>query len=261
MRVAAVQMSSGADREQNLVRAEQLIREAVRQGAELVSLPEHFSCLVPETERPGQAQPIPGPTTGFLTSLSQELGIYLHAGSLLEQAGVPGKCYNTGVVCGPAGDILATYRKIHLFDVTVGGQGYCESDTTLAGDEVVAVPTSLARLGLSICYDLRFPWLYRRLAMAGAEIIFVPAAFTMYTGKDHWEILVRARAIENQVYVVAAAQFGSRYFGHSMIVDPWGTPLAVAQERETVVVADLDLAWLEKVRSDLPALKLEVRSG
>ncbi|TDA70465.1 MAG: carbon-nitrogen hydrolase family protein [Clostridia bacterium] len=254
MRVAAVQMSSGADKGQNLARAEELVREAVRQGAGLVSLPEHFSCLVPEAERPGQAEPVPGPTTAFLAALSRELGIYLHAGSLLEQAGEPGKCYNTGILFGPGGDILAAYRKIHLFDVSVGGHGYHESATTLAGEEVVAVPTPLTILGLSICYDLRFPELYRRLAGAGAGVLFVPAAFTMYTGKDHWEILVRARAIENQAYVVAAAQFGGSYFGHSMIVDPWGTPLAVAQEREMVVVAAIDLAWLEKVRSDLPSL-------
>jgi predicted amidohydrolase len=261
MRVAAVQMNSQDDKAANVARAEHWIDEAAAQGADLVALPETFDFCGPPERRAEHAEPIPGPTTERLAAKAREHDLYLHGGSLLEKGGTGGRVFNTSVLINPEGAIIATYRKLHLFDIDVPGRvRYCESRTFQAGEEVVTADTEFGRVGLTICYDLRFPELYRRLAAWRARLIFVPAAFTLHTGKDHWSVLLRARAIENQVYMVAPAQFGAAppnvlYYGHSMIVDPWGTVLAQASDREGIIVADLDFAFQEQIREVLPCLR------
>lgn len=261
MLVAAIQMNSQENKELNITKAERFIDEAVERGATLVGLPEYFNFLGSDKEKLAQAEPIPGPTIERLAAKARAYGIYLHCGSIPERGERTDKVYNTNVLLNPQGEILAKYRKIHLFDIALEGQpSYRESATIQAGEEAVVVETDFAPIGLSICYDLRFPELYRRLAVQGAKIIFIPAAFTLYTGKDHWEVLIRARAIENQAYVIAPAQVGAHgggkraCYGKSMIVDPWGTVLAKAPDKEGVIVADLDLEYLEKLRKELPSL-------
>jgi len=261
MLVAAVQMNSREDKEVNLGKAERLIDEAAERGAELVGLPEYFNVLGSGREILDNAEDIPGPTIRRLAERARAHGIYLHCGSMPERGGRAGRVFNTNVLLDPRGEIVARYRKIHLFDIAIEGQPvHRESATIQAGDEVVVAETALGPVGLSICYDVRFPELYRRLAVGGAKVFFVPAAFTLYTGKDHWEPLLRARAIENQVYVVAPAQVGTHgggtraCYGKSMIVDPWGIVLAKAPDRECVIAAEIDLDHLEKIRRELPSL-------
>jgi predicted amidohydrolase len=220
-----------------------------------------FAWRGPREAEAAIAEPIPGPTSERLGALARELGVVLVGGSLLER--VPGetKAYNTCPVFDRTGALLATYRKVHLFDVDIPGHvSVRESDTRLHGAEAVTVATELGTLGLSVCYDLRFPELYRRLAAAGAEIVCVPSAFTFPTGAAHWEVLQRARAIENQVYVIAPNQIGRGPtgvldYGHSMIVDPWGTPIARASNHATVILAEIDRAYLARVRRELPCLE------
>jgi deaminated glutathione amidase len=258
--VAAVQMTSTADRDKNLAIVEYMARRAVDGGANLVALPENFAYLRPENERERYAESLEGELVGRLRGLATELACHLLAGSIPERIGKSRKIHNTSILIGPTGELLAVYRKIHLFDIRMRGKVvFEESKAVAAGDEPVVVETSLGTFGLSICYDLRFPELYRRLAGRGARVVTVPAAFTMETGKDHWEVLLRARAIENQVFVLAAAQCGAHpptnvSYGNAMVVDPWGTVLARAGYRETVVVADLDFGEQERVRKTLPAL-------
>jgi len=257
---AVVQMASGSDRAANVARASSLVRDAAGRGARLVVLPEVFAWRGTAVDDPAAAEPIPGPTSEAMTALARELGVFLCMGSLLET--VPGdtRRYNTSCIVDPAGTIVARYRKIHLFDVSLPGRvAVQESATRLAGDTTVVVPTALATLGCSICYDLRFPELYRRLATAGAEVLLVPSAFTFPTGAAHWDVLCRARAIENQCYLLAANQTGTSPHGHrdyggSLIVDPWGTVLARLGDDEGVAVAELDGAYLARVRGELPAL-------
>ena len=265
MRAAAVQLTATVDQDRNLETADRLVRASARDGATLVVLPEKWSVLgTPEDLRAG-AQPLDGPALTWARAVARELQIDLVAGSIAERptaaGGAPAaRNANTSVHVGPDGLDRATYRKLHMFDVVVGGRDYRESDTDAPGDEIVA--SALADgtgLGLTICYDLRFPEVYRRLAVGGAQVIAVPAAFTEPTTRDHWEVLVRARAIENQCFVVAANQVGRhapglRSGGRSMIVDPWGLVLAQAPDTETHVIADLDLARLAAIRRDLPSL-------
>jgi predicted amidohydrolase len=263
VRAAAVQLTATADKATNLETADRLVRAAVRDGASLVVLPEKWSVYgSPEDQRAG-AEPLDGPALSWARAIARELEIDLVAGSIAERAaGVPGDARgsNTSVHVGPDGTDRATYRKLHMFDVLVGGRDYRESDGEAPGDEIVL--SALADgtgLGLTICYDLRFPELYRRLAVDGAQVLAVPSAFTELTTRDHWEVLLRARAIENQAFVVAANQVGRhahglRTGGRSMIVDPWGIVLAQAPDTETHVVAELDLARLTRIRADLPSL-------
>ena len=260
-RASAVQLKAGRDRDENLGCVDALVAEAADDGAELVVIPEVFAWRGPQSAEPGQAEAIPGPTSNHVAVLARRLGIHLVAGSMLE-TGAAGKCFNTSILLGPDGSILARYRKIHLFEVDIAGEvTVSESRTRQAGEDVVCVDTSLGRIGLTICYDLRFPELYRRLAEAGAEIVVVPAAFTSTTGSAHWHPLVRARAIENQCFVVAANQFGAneegfREYGHSMIVDPWGRILAEAgEDGPCTVAAQLDAQCLADVRRKLPSLE------
>jgi predicted amidohydrolase len=257
---AAVQMSSGADRAANVARAHALVTEAARRGARLVVLPEVFAWRGPKVDEPRGTEPIPGPTTDALARLARELGITLCAGSLLETAPDARRAFNTSCLFDPSGTLIARYRKIHLFDVDLPGRvSVCESETRAPGEDVVTVRTALGTLGLSICYDLRFPELYRRLVRAGAQVLLVPSAFTFPTGAAHWEVLCRARAIEGQCYVIAADQTGTSPhgfadWGDSMIVDPWGRVLARAGDGEAIVLAEIDLAYLARVRRELPSL-------
>lgn len=259
--VAAVQMLALREKAANIAEAEKWIREAAARGARVVALPEVFVWRGVKKQERQAAEPIPGPTSERLAALARELAIYVLGGSILEQIPGSDKAYNTSLLFGPEGKILAKYRKLHLFDVDLKeGVSTRESDTRACGDEVVVAATSLCPMGLSICYDLRFPELYRRMMTEGAQLMFVPSAFTAYTGQAHWEPLLRARAIENQSYVVAPGQFGKhpesfRTHGHSMIVDPWGNVLAELPDGPGIVMAEVDLDYLRRVRSELPCLQ------
>lgn len=257
---AAVQMVASDDKAANLEEAERWVREAAGRGARLVVLPEVFIWRGNKKEERGAAESIPGPSSEFLAALARELGIHFLAGSVLEEIPGSSKAYNTSLLFDPSGKLLASYRKIHLFDVDLAnGVSLRESDTRAHGGDVVVADTELGTMGLTVCYDLRFPELYRQLAHRGANLLFVPAAFTAFTGQAHWETLLRARAIENQAYVIAADQFGKApksfaCHGHSMIVDPWGTVLAELPDGPGVITAEIDFAHLAKVRAELPAL-------
>jgi predicted amidohydrolase len=257
---AAVQLTSTADRERNLATADRLTRAAAAAGAQLVLLPEKWSVLGTPEETAAGAEPFDGPALAWARATARELGIDLVAGSIAER--VPGqeRGSNTSVHVGPDGEVQATYRKMHMFDVEVGGRVYRESDNERPGDDVVVTATAGGvELGMSVCYDLRFPELYRILAVRGARVLLVPAAFTLATTREHWEILLRARAIEDQCYVVAANQIGEhapgiRSGGRSMIVDPWGVVLAQAPDVETFVTAELDFDRLAEIRRQVPSL-------
>jgi predicted amidohydrolase len=266
MRVAAVQLTSTPDLDRNLERADRFTRAAAADGAQLVVLPEKWSVLGRGEDLRAGAQPLDGPAVTWARSATKELGIELVAGSISERGEDGELSRNTSLHIGPDGEIHAAYRKLHMFDVVVEGMVYRESDHEQAGEEIVVSATSDGvELGLSICYDVRFPELYRILAVRGARILTVPAAFTVPTTRDHWEVLLRARAIENQAFVVAANQIGEhapaspqgpalRSGGRSMIVDPWGIVLALAADREGHIVADLDLDAQARIRRELPAL-------
>jgi predicted amidohydrolase len=259
MRAAAVQLNSTADKASNLETAERLVRAAARDGARLVVLPEKWNLLGDSATLLEGAEPLDGPTIEAASSWARELGIHLVAGSIAERVEGREKAFNTSTLIGPGGELEARYRKIHMFDVDVGGVAYRESEYEEPGDELVIGEVEGVTLGMTVCYDLRFPELYRILAVRGAMVITVPSAFTLDTGKDHWEVLLRARAIENQAFVVAPNQIGEapphyRSYGRSMIVDPWGVVLAQAPDAETVISAELDRAHLEGIRAKLPSL-------
>ncbi|MGN6170988.1 MAG: carbon-nitrogen hydrolase family protein [Solirubrobacteraceae bacterium] len=258
MRIAAVQLSSTEDTERNLAKADLLARDAIGRGAELVVLPEKWTVLGSSEQLEAGAQPLDGPAISWAQSTAREFGVDIVAGSIAER--VPGleKNQNTSVHVGPDGQVRAVYHKLHMFDVEIDGMLYAESAQEQAGEEVVVSRLADGRgLGMTICYDLRFPELYRMLAARGAEIISVPSAFTVPTTRDHWEILLRARAIENQCFIVAANQFGThgggyRSGGRSMIVDPWGIVLASAPDTEGVILAELNFDQLHAVRRRIP---------
>lgn len=257
---AAIQMNSGGDKQANIDKALQLIAAAARQGARLIALPEYFSFLGSDDERQNVSEPIPGgPTVGRLAQAARQHGVVLHGGTILEgDPLVAPRVYNTSVVLDEQGRYLGSYRKIHLFDVNIPGQvESCESYTLAPGAKAVVLDSSFAKLGLTICYDLRFPELFRTLALRGAEVIFVPAAFSLFTGKDHWEPLLRSRAIENQVYIIAPAQtgcdpVGRLYFGGSMIIDPWGTVVAQAPAGEGFALGMIELEKIGNVQRQVP---------
>ncbi len=258
MRAAVVQLNSTGDKARNLAAAERLVRAAAADGAELVALPEKWNLLAGGDELLAGAEPLDGPTLSAARGWARELGVHLLAGSIPER-GEGEKAFNTSVLIGADGDDLAVYRKIHMFDVEAGGVTYRESEHEQAGAEIVSGPVGDRILGLSVCYDLRFPELYRILAVRGANLIAVPSAFTLATGRDHWQVLLRARAIENQVFVLAPNQVGEApphfsSYGRSAIVDPWGVVLATAPDEECFAAAELDLAAQEQVRESLPAL-------
>ncbi len=257
---AAVQMTSGADKPANLATAIRLIRQAHALGARFVGLPENFAWMGPEPERASAAEALDGGTLSTLAQLAKQLQLTLLAGSILEAGAPGGRLYNTSVLLGPDGKRLAAYRKMHLFDVEVGdGQTYRESAAVAPGTEVVVAEAPFGKVGLSVCYDLRFPELYRKASSDGATVLTVPAAFTLATGKDHWEVLLRARAIENQCHVLAPAQWGKHpkdrmTWGHAMLVDPWGMVIACASDGEGVAVGPIDPELTVRIRKGLPAL-------
>lgn len=263
--VAAVQMNSQNDVAANLDVVRARVAEARAGGASLVVLPENFAFMGgTDEERRAVAEPIEGaqgPIVSTLQALAREHRVTLVGGGMPEASGDPARPHNTCLVVGPGGAVAARYRKIHLFDVEVGdGQVYRESAGVTGGDETVVVPVGPFKVGLSVCYDLRFPELYRRLIDGGADVLLVPAAFTLMTGKDHWHVLLRARAIESQAYVIAAAQWGRHpkgrtTYGKSLVVDPWGDVIAQAPEGPGVVFARLEATRVAEVRASLPSLK------
>jgi predicted amidohydrolase len=260
MRVAAVQLNSREDKRANLAAADRLTRAAAADGAELVVLPEKWTVLGSGEHLRAGAEPLDGPAIAWARDTARELGIDLIAGSIAERLPGGEMLANTSVHAGPDGEIHAVYRKIHMFDVEVDGVVYRESEHEQPGEEIVtSTAANGVSLGLSVCYDLRFPELYRILALRGARVIVIPSAFTLATTRDHWEPLLRARAIENQAFVVAANQIGEhppryRSGGRSLIVDPWGVVLAQAPDSVCHIVAELDLERQEQIRQDLPAL-------
>ena len=258
MRVAVCQLNTRDDRTANLTAARDLLDRAAAAGADLAVLPEFTDYLGPDIPK---GEPLDGEYTGFFAQAARELRMWVLAGSFHEASGDPALSYNTAPLFGRDGELVAAYRKIHLYDVDIPGRvSYRESASIAPGDQTVVAAVDDVPVGLSTCYDLRFPELYRRLAIdGGAQIIVVPAAFMLHTGKDHWEVLLRARAIENQCYVVAAGQVGDHdpgriCYGRSMVIDPWGTVIAQAPDTVGVTVADLDLARLARIRQELPSL-------
>jgi deaminated glutathione amidase len=257
---AVVQMTSTADAEANWDQARGLVERAAGYGARLVATPENTNFLGPPTEKVRTAEPLDGPTCRRFADLARRLGVHLLLGSFNERSDEPDRCHNTSVLFGPDGATLAAYRKIHLFDVDVSESVRCrESQAVKPGGRPVVAATPLGRLGLSVCYDLRFANLYRRLVRDGAEVLCVPAAFTLTTGRDHWEPLLRARAIECQSYVLAPAQHGRHddpglreSFGHAMIVDPWGLVVAMSPDGPGLALAEIDLERVARVRRSIP---------
>jgi deaminated glutathione amidase len=268
MRAAAVQLQSTTDTDRNLASAERLVRAAAADGAELVVLPERLDIRGGTSDYLAGAEPLDGRPVEWARGLARELGIDLVAGSIAERRDGHERVSNTSVHVGPDGEIRAVYRKIHMFDIEVEGTVYRESEHTEPSAEIVLSETAGGiGLGLTVCYDLRFPELYRILALRGARIVTVPANFTRITGQAHWEVLLRARAIEDQVFVIAPGQGNlpdtdADSYGNSMIVDPWGEVLARApMEGEHVIAADLDLARQEEIREKLPSLANRVDSA
>ena len=259
--VAAVQMTSGADKSENLATASRLVRQAAERGAALIALPELFNCLGSHDIIISQAEEIPGPTSEAMRALAAECQVTLVAGSIGERSKESGKIYNTSLLFGPDGTPLAQYRKLHLFDIDLPGfVTFRESHFMSVGQRLVVTETAVGRLGHAICYDLRFPELFRLLIDLGAECFVIPSAFTMVTGRDHWQVLLQARAIENQVFVIAPNQYGRHSpkletYGRSLILDPWGTVLATAPDGEGFICADIDLENLDRVRRQLPSLE------
>lgn len=262
---AAIQMTSVPDLETNLVQAEELIEFAVQQGVELVTLPENFSFLGDEPSKIMQADAIANKSEKFLKTMAQRFQVTILGGGFPVPLDT-NKVYNTALLIEPNGQEVARYQKVHLFDVNLpDGNTYQESSTVMAGGQLPPVYQSetLGTLGLSVCYDVRFPELYRHLAHKGADILFVPAAFTAYTGKDHWQVLLQARAIENTCYVIAPAQTGQHYalrqtHGHAMIIDPWGVILADAGDKPGVAIAEINPIRLEQIRRQMPSLQHRV---
>jgi predicted amidohydrolase len=260
LRIACVQINASGSKADNIERAEALVARAAATGADVVLLPEKWNGIGSAEILLEVAEPLEdGETVEAMSGWARRHGITLVGGSIAERREGRGKLSNTSVVFDPEGEIAAVYRKIHLFDVEVGGHVYRESETEEPGDEPVTCEVEGWRVGLSVCYDLRFPELYRILAVEGAELVTVPAAFTLYTGKDHWELFLRARAVENQCYVAAANQWGVNAggkpsYGRSSIVDPWGVVLAQAPDEDCVISAELDRAAMERIRRALPSL-------
>jgi deaminated glutathione amidase len=260
LRAAAVQLTATPDKAANLQVADLLVRRAAADGARLVVLPEKWSVLGRGADLREGAEPLDGPAVTWARDAARELGIDLVAGSVSERVAGDDKLRNTSLHIGPDGEIKATYRKMHMFDVEVDGTVYRESEHEAPGDDVVLSTTADGvELGLTVCYDIRFPELYRILAVRGARVVTIPAAFTVPTTRDHWEVLVRARAIEDQCFVIAANQVGTHVEGlasggRSMIVDPWGLVLAQAADAQTVITADLDLDAQAAIRTRLPSL-------
>ncbi len=261
-RIAIIQMCSDLDKSANLERTGVSIASAASQQAELIGLPETFNCLGAYRQMVAAAEKIPGQTTDAISGMAKKHRVYIHCGSIYEKIENSERVFNTSVVIAPSGEIIAKYRKMHLFDVSLPGDfSSCESQWVAPGECTVTVETSFGIIGLAICYDLRFPELFRELSDKGAQLIFVPSAFRTTTGNAHWEVLLRSRAIENQAYVIAPNQWGDHpnglsNYGNSMIVNPWGEIITRAQSRsDAILTMNIDMENLERIRSHLPALK------
>lgn len=256
---AAVQMNSGEDKADNWAAAERLVRRAVAEGAQLVVLPEYFNCLGDRRTMLAEAESLAGPTAEKLSAWAGELQITLVGGTFCEARPGMAKAFNTSLTFDPSGKLTATYRKRHLFDVELPNLTYRESDWLAPGDEIVNCRAGEIRLAPAVCYDLRFPEMFRHFADENIDVVALPAAFTKTTGAAHWELLIRARAVENQCFIVAANQTGRHAtletFGHSLIVDPWGDVVADAGEGEGVIAVRLEAQRLRDVRARLPALR------
>ncbi len=262
MRMAVIQLNSRNIPSENLAVVEQLLDRAAEMGAQFVGLPELWTYLGPYAGYEEAAQTIPGPAIELLQEKARKHNMVVHGGSIVERhPTIAGKFYNTSVLIDRRGEIVAQYRKIHLFDVQLAnGEKHLESERIVPGDKVVTAEVDGITFGLTVCYDLRFPELYRALVLQGAQVLLVPAGFTLHTGRDHWEVLLRARAIENLCYVVAPGQVGTyppgkQCFGRSMIVDPWGLVIAQAQDMPTVIMTEVELAQIEQARAQIPCLE------
>ena len=255
-KIALGQMDSGSDKKENLRKMREMTEQAASKGAALIAFPETADYIGPSMA--GHAEPLTGETVQFLRDLAAENHITVLCGSILEQSGEGGRVYNTSLLISEQGEICASYRKLHMFDIETETVKVKESDWCKPGDEVILCGGQLGNLGMTICYDLRFPELYRILAAAGAEVIFVPANFTYDTGKAHWETLLRARAIENTCFIVAPDQCGTkpkyRAYGHSMVIGPWGDVLARGGTEEELIFCEIDLEQIRKVREKMPSL-------
>ncbi len=264
MQAAVVQLTSQENVQTNMARAKHWIAQAARAGADFVTLPENFAFMGEEAARRELAERLdgafPGPILTALADSARSHGVWILGGGMPERSDDDARPYNTSVLVDPGGEVRATYRKVHLFDVSLAdGTSYRESSVTMPGGEIVTSEVLGARIGLSVCYDVRFPELYRRLVEEGARVVTIPAAFTVHTGKDHWHALLRARAIENQIYVLAPAQYGihprgRQTFGKSLIVDPWGDVIAQCSDGEGYAIARLDFELQDRVRTSLPVL-------
>ncbi len=260
MRIGLGQMNTGTRKSDNLATADNMIRTLADCGVALVMLPEYFNFLGPESQMAENAEPIDSsPSLDIIQEKAVKHQLHIHIGSFLERDG--DQIFNTGIVFNPAGEIIAKYRKIHLFDVEIpGGKRYFESESITAGDTVTTFTVDDLTFGMSTCYDLRFPEMFRKLGEMGANVILLPAAFTMQTGRDHWEILLRARAVENLCWVVAANQYGSSppdniCYGRSMVINPWGIVTAQAPDGVHTLTAEIDLPTVHQIRSTFPALE------
>jgi predicted amidohydrolase len=260
MRVAIVQLTAGDDKAANLDQARRLLARAATGQPDLVALPENFNCLGASAVLRAEAEDLDGPTVRMLRAAAREHGYYLVGGSFKRRIAGGERLGNTTVLVDPQGEIQAIYDKVHQFDADIAGVRYRASEIEQPGQEIVVSDVRGVPVGLALCYDLRFPEMFRVMTLRGARVVCVPSAFTYDTGRDHWEVLLRARAIENQVYVVAPAQFGChpaglRTHGRSLVVDPWGTVLVQAPDETTVLFAEIDLARQDAIRQALPALQ------
>ena len=257
-KIGVIQMDSQDDKAVNLKKLEGFIDKAASNGARMIAMPENIDYIGPKEGAVANAEDIPGPLTEFFARKAREHSVWLHCGSFGER--IPGetKLYNTSLMMDPKGNIVGRYEKIHLYDVNIkNGPSTKESDGKKAGERIVVCDTEFCKVGLSICYDMRFPEVYRIMALQGAKILFVPANYTQFTGKDHWEVVLRARAIENQCYVVAPGQIGKKpsfpAYGRSVVINPWGTVLCTAEDRECVIYAEIDTDYVDAIREQLPS--------
>lgn len=256
-KIALAQMNSTADTDANLVKMKAMTAEAAANGAKLIAFPENSEYI--GTDYPGNAKEVPGAVTDFLGDCAREHQIYIHCGSITEKS-AGNKPYNTSLLFSPQGRIVGRYSKLHMFDISMDdGPSYRESDETSPGNEIAVCDTGLGCFGMAICYDMRFPEIFKLMAQAGAQIIFVPADFTMNTGKDHWMPLLRSRAIENTCYIAAPGQIGQKpefmAYGRSMVIDPWGNIISMASDEEQVIYADIDTELIARVRRQIPSLQ------
>ncbi len=256
-KIALAQINSNENIENNLQKIEKMIKEAAVGGAELIAFPENAEYI--GTDYPGNAQQVPGPVTDSFSAWAKQYQIYIHCGSITQkrEGGTP---YNTSFLWNKEGKIIGKYSKLHMFDIDMDeGPSYKESDETSAGSEIVVSKTKLGNFGFAICYDMRFPEIFKLMALNGAQVIFVPADFTMNTGKDHWMALLRARAIENTCYIAAPGQIGQKpefmAYGKSIVIDPWGNVIAMASDEEQLVYAQIDTTLIDKVRRQVPSLQ------